>query len=39
MIYRLVVTEKPSVSMSVAAALGVKNRKDHHVDAHCVNLL
>lgn len=32
MSYRLVVTEKPSVSMSVAAALGVKNRKDGYME-------
>ena len=32
MIYRLVVTEKPSVSMSVAAALGVKDRKDGYME-------
>lgn len=30
--YRLVVTEKPSVAMSIAAALGVKDRKDGYME-------
>ena len=30
--YRLVVTEKPSVAMSIAAALGVKSRKDGYME-------
>ena len=32
MSYRLVVTEKPSVAMSIAAALGVKSRKDGYME-------
>ena len=33
--YRLVVTEKPSVGQSIAAALGVTGRKDGYMEGGC----
>ena len=33
-LHKLVVTEKPSVAMSIAAALGVKDRKDGYMEGN-----
>ncbi|MGN1306810.1 MAG: DNA topoisomerase, partial [Faecousia sp.] len=32
--YKLIITEKPSVAQSIAAALGIKNRKDGYIEGN-----
>jgi len=33
-VYKLIITEKPSVAQSIAAALGIKNRKDGYIEGN-----